>query len=39
MGKEEDNIKQIWWNNCFNKIYKQETVYIPIDFNAQVLKF
>lgn len=20
MGKEEDNIKQIWWNNCFLKI-------------------
>jgi hypothetical protein len=20
MGKEEDNIKQIWWNNCFNKL-------------------
>jgi len=20
MGKEHDNIKEIWWNNCFNKI-------------------
>jgi len=20
MGKENDNIKEIWWNNCFNKI-------------------
>jgi hypothetical protein len=23
MGKENDNIKQNWWNNCFNKLYKQ----------------
>jgi hypothetical protein len=20
MGKENDNIKELWWNKCFNKI-------------------
>ena len=41
MGRENDNIKQIWWNECFKKLYNMETIYIPIGFqctSAEILK-
>ena len=40
MGKEHDNSKEKWWNNCFKKIYNN-TIYIPIGFQcttAEILK-
>lgn len=41
MGKETDNTKELWWNNCFEKIIKIDTIYVPIGFQcttAEILK-
>ena len=41
MGKENDNSKEIWWNNCYNKLIENEIIYIPIGFQcttAEILK-
>jgi hypothetical protein len=34
MGKEDDGVKQLWWNKCFNKLYSNEIIYIPIGFQC-----
>lgn len=42
MGKENDNAKELWWNNCYNKLLSNDdVVYIPIGFQcttAEILK-
>lgn len=41
MGKENDNSKEIWWNNCFKRVISGQGTYIPIGFqctSAEILK-
>ncbi len=41
MGKENDNIKEKWWNNSFKKLLNSEYTYIPLGFQcttAEILK-
>jgi hypothetical protein len=34
MGKENDYGKEVWWNGCFEKLYKKDTIYIPLGFQC-----